>query len=115
MRKQWKATSDEAERARIGERMGEINKQLKELDASIGNYQRNVGNYANSMKDVFGNPRKEIRELREQLAHLTVGSEEYNQVLAQMADLTQKQKHFQDQLKFSSSNLKRCGWWIFST
>lgn len=106
LRKQWKATSDEAERARIGERMGEINKQLKELDASIGNYQRNVGNYANSMKDVFGNPRKEIRELREQLAHLTVGSEEYNQVLAQMADLTQKQKHFQDQLKFSSSNLE---------
>ena len=106
LRKQWKATSDEAERARIGERMGEINKQLKELDASIGNYQRNVGNYANSMTEVFGNPRKEIRELREQLAHLTVGSEEYNQVLAQMADLTQKQKHFQDQLKFSSANLE---------
>lgn len=106
LRKQWKATSDEAERARIGEKMKDINQQLKEMDASIGNYQRNVGNYANSMTNVFGNPRKEIRELREQLAHLTIGSEEYNQVLLRMADLTQQQRHFQDQLKFSSANLE---------
>ena len=106
LRKAWKATSDEAERAKIGEKMNEINTKLKEMDATIGNYQRNVGNYANSMTNVFGNPKKEIRELREQLAHLTVGSEEYNAVLLKMADLTQQQKHFTDQLKFSSANLE---------
>lgn len=106
LRKQWKATSDEAERARIGEKMRDINQQLKDMDASIGNFQRNVGNYTNSMTNVFGNPKKEIRELREQLAHLVVGSEEYNQVLLKMADLTQQQKHFQDQLRFSSANLE---------
>lgn len=106
LRKEWKATADEAERARIGKRMAEINAELKQLDSTVGNFQRNVGDYRNALNDVFGNPRKEIRLLREELAHLTVGSEEYNQVLAKMADLTQKQKHFQDQLKFSSANLE---------
>ena len=106
LRKQWKATSDESERARLGEKMMNINQQLKEMDATIGNFQRNVGNYTNSMTNVFGNPKKEIRALREQLAHLVVGSEEYNQVLLKMADLTQQQKHFQDQLRFSSANLE---------
>ena len=106
LRKEWKATSDEAERNKIGKRMAEINKELKELDASIGNFQRNVGDYRGALEDVFGDPRKEIRMLREELSHLTVGSEEYNQVLLKMADLTQKQKHFQDQLRFSSSNLE---------
>lgn len=105
LRKQWKATSDEAERARIGERMGEINKQLKELDASIGNYQRNVGNYANSMREVFTDPRKEIRELRIELAQLEEGSEEYNRVLMRMAELTTEQRKLTEQLKYSSSDL----------
>lgn len=106
LRKAWKSTADEAERARIGEKMNDINIRLKEMDATVGNFQRNVGNYTNSLTNVFGNPKKEIRELREQLAHLTVGSKEYNDVLLKMADLTQQQKHFTDQLRFSSSNLE---------
>lgn len=48
LRKQWKATSDEAERDSLGKQIKDINDQLKGLDASIGNYQRNVGNYASA-------------------------------------------------------------------
>lgn len=47
LKKQWRATADEMERAQLGEKINAINDQLKEMDASIGNYQRNVGNYAN--------------------------------------------------------------------
>ena len=43
LRKQWKATNDEAERDAIGKQILSINNQLKGMDASIGNYQRNVG------------------------------------------------------------------------
>ena len=70
LKKRWRETADEAERAELGKRIGQINSELKSLDASIGNYQRNVGNYANAMREVFGNPRKEIRALREELANL---------------------------------------------
>lgn len=52
LRKQWKATADEAERADLGQQIADINNQLKDMDASIGNYQRNVGNYASAFDDV---------------------------------------------------------------
>jgi hypothetical protein len=52
LKKQWRATADEAERSNLGEQIADINSQLKEMDASIGNYQRNVGNYASAFDDV---------------------------------------------------------------
>lgn len=53
LKKQWKATADEAERADLGKQILDINNQLKELDASTGNYQRNVGDYANAFEKAF--------------------------------------------------------------
>lgn len=54
LKKQWKATADEAERDQLGKQILDINNQLKELDASTGNYQRNVGDYANAFETAFG-------------------------------------------------------------
>ena len=45
LKKQWRATADEAKRAEIGKQIDEINAKLKDMDATIGNHQRNVGNY----------------------------------------------------------------------
>lgn len=45
LKKQFKATSDEAERMKIAKQISGINDQLKDMDASIGVYSRNVGNY----------------------------------------------------------------------
>ena len=45
LKKQFKATNDEAEREALAKQIVGINDQLKEMDSSIGNYQRNVGNY----------------------------------------------------------------------
>lgn len=53
LRKQWKATNDEAERESLGKQILSINNQLKGLDASIGNWQRNVGDYSNAFVDAF--------------------------------------------------------------
>lgn len=53
LKKQWRATADEAERDAIGKQILEINNQLKDLDASTGNYQRNVGDYKNAVVDAF--------------------------------------------------------------
>lgn len=53
LKKQWKATADETERTELGQKILDINNQLKELDASTGNYQRNVGDYANAFEQAF--------------------------------------------------------------
>lgn len=53
LKKEWRATADEAERAELGQQILDINNQLKDLDASTGNFQRNVGDYANAFEKAF--------------------------------------------------------------
>lgn len=53
LKKQWRATADEAKRAEIGKQIDEINTKLKDMDATIGNHQRNVGNYTDSIVEAF--------------------------------------------------------------
>lgn len=45
LKKEWKATNDEARRSELAQQIAEINTQLKDFDAEVGNFQRNVGNY----------------------------------------------------------------------
>lgn len=45
LKQEWRATSDAAERARLGERINNVNNQLKTMDKSVGVFGRNVGNY----------------------------------------------------------------------
>lgn len=59
----WRATGDEAERAKLGEKILEINTRLKELDASRGNFQRNVGNYSSAFDGLSTSMSQVIREL----------------------------------------------------
>lgn len=53
LKKEWRATADETERADLGKKILEINDKLKDLDASTGNFQRNVGDYKNAFSDAF--------------------------------------------------------------
>lgn len=53
LKKQWRATADEAERTALGEQILQINSKLKEMDASTGTFSRNVGDYTNSMTKAF--------------------------------------------------------------
>lgn len=52
LKKAWRATADEAERADLGSQIAGINQQLKDMDAEIGNYQRNVGDYGKAFDGV---------------------------------------------------------------
>lgn len=52
LKKEWRATADEAQRAALGEQIGDINTKLKEMDATLGNHQRNVGNYESTLENV---------------------------------------------------------------
>lgn len=53
LKKEWKATGDAAERARLGEQINSINDQLKDMDASVGVFSRNVGNYSAAYEEAF--------------------------------------------------------------
>ena len=53
LKKEWKATGDEARRAELGQQILEINNQLKELDQSTGDFHRSVGDYANAFERAF--------------------------------------------------------------
>ena len=54
LKKEWRATNDEAKRNELGKQIEQINTQLKEFDSSIGNHQRNVGNYTESIETALG-------------------------------------------------------------
>lgn len=54
LKTQWRSTSDEAQRANLGQQIKQINDQLKDMDASVGNYSRSVGDYTNSVKKALG-------------------------------------------------------------
>lgn len=53
LKEQWRATTDESERANLGFQINEINNQLKNMDASVGVFSRNVGDYSNKMQEAM--------------------------------------------------------------
>ena len=101
----WREVTDEAERSKIGERIAEINDELKRLDSSIGNNQRNVGNYEAAFKKALMTPQQELKKLKVELANLEEGTEEYNRTFQRMAQLTHDVAEQTEQLKWSSADL----------
>ena len=53
LKKQFKATGDEAERTNLAIKINDINNQLKDMDASVGVFSRNVGNYSAAYEEAF--------------------------------------------------------------
>lgn len=68
LKKQWRATADEAKRAEIGKEIDSINTKLKEMDATIGNHQRNVGNYTDSIVEAYQEIQGEVKKTNGVLA-----------------------------------------------
>lgn len=105
LKKAQKAVTDEASRMRLGDKIREINDELKRIDANNGVYTRNVGNYENAVKKALKTPQQELKALRIQLAQLTEGTAEYNAVFTRMAQLTHDVTEQQEMLKWSSADL----------
>ena len=105
LKKVWREVTSEAERAKIGERIGEINEELKRMDSTIGNNQRKVGSYEDAIKKALMTPQQELKKLKKELAGLEQGTEEYNATFKRMAELTHDITEQQEMLKWSSADL----------
>lgn len=78
---------------------------LKAQDSQVGIYTRNVGNYEQAIVNALKTPQQELRALRQELANLEQGTEEYNAVFARMTQLTHDVTEQQEQLRWASSDL----------
>lgn len=105
LKKVWREVTSEAERAKIGERISEINEELKRMDSTIGNNQRKVGSYEEAFKKALLTPQQELKKLRVELAQMEQGTAEYNATFKRMAELTHDVTEQQEMLKWSSSDL----------
>lgn len=76
LKKQWRATADEAKRNEIGKQIDEINTKLKDMDASIGNHQRNVGNYKGDIIEAFDEMGGEVKTYGERWSEMQKSTEQ---------------------------------------
>ena len=67
LKKEWRATADEAKRNSLGAEIEKINTQLKGLDSTIGNNQRLVGSYAEEFKKALAEQDDATLKTRTQL------------------------------------------------
>lgn len=105
LKKEWKATNDEARRNELGKQINAINTKLKEMDASTGNFQRNVGNYTEGAVDAFKALKDEIKATRNELLQLEEGTEEYNAALQKLGNAQFKLKDMNESAKYATSDL----------
>lgn len=69
--------------------------QIREMNETVGNFHDSVGNYTGALEEYFGPSRQKIRQLREELAKLEVGTEAYN---AKLQELGSVQRAYQDSM-----------------
>lgn len=69
--------------------------QIREMNETVGNFHDSVGNYTGALEEYFGPSRQKIRQLREELAKLEVGTEAYN---AKLQELGTVQRAYQDSM-----------------
>lgn len=53
LKREFRATNDEARRNELGKQIFDINKSLKDYDEKIGQFQRNVGNYKSAIEGMI--------------------------------------------------------------
>ena len=76
LKKQWRATADEAKRNEIGQQIDAINTKLKDMDATIGNHQRNVGNYKGDIIEAFDEMGGEVKTYGERWSEMQKSTEQ---------------------------------------
>lgn len=87
LKKEWRATADEAERADLGGQIDEINTKLKEMDASTGNFQRNVGNYVShweGMPDAVDGVAKSVSKVNDEMVAASAAPKDFGAAMREM-------------------------------
>ena len=104
----WRATTSEVQRAQLGEKINEINEQLKAYDATIGNHQRKVGSYEQALSVLtkeFTSQKQELSALKTALDNLEPGSDAYNEAFTRAAEITHNLQERQQELRMSANDL----------
>ena len=95
-------SKEERENTIIGKQLQAQNKaisdSLKEQESAIGDTRRNVGNYGSSIADL----KKQLKELKNEMAGLDAGSEEYQQASQKAGELGDKIKEVNENVKAST-------------
>ena len=104
----WRSTTSEIQRAQLGEKIKEINDQLKAYDESIGNHQRKVGSYEQAIQALtktYDSQKQELGALKIALDNLEPGTDAYNQAFERAAELTHNLQGRQEMLRMSANDL----------
>ena len=87
----WRSTTSEITRAQLGDKIREINDQLKDYDASIGNHQRKVGSYEEALRALtatYDSQKQELAALKTALDNLEPGTDAYNEAFERATEIT---------------------------
>lgn len=104
-KERWKAAAPDTEEWKLAnEQVKGLKEQINTLNEGIGNYQANVGNYTGALEEYFGPSRQKIRQLREELAKLEVGTEAYNAKLQELGTLQRAYQDSMDDAKRASAD-----------
>ena len=104
----WRSTTSEVQRAQLGEKIREINDQLKAYDESIGNHQRKVGSYEQALQALtktYDSQKQELSALKTALDNLEPGTDAYNKAFDRAAEITHNLQERQEMLKMSANDL----------
>lgn len=104
----WRSTTSEVQRAQLGDKIREINDQLKAYDESIGNHQRKVGSYEQALQALtktYDSQKQELAALKTALDNLEPGTDAYNQAFERAAELTHNLQERQEMLRMSANDL----------
>ena len=104
----WRSTTSEITRAQLGDKIREINDQLKDYDASIGNHQRKVGSYEQALQALtatYDSQKQELAALKTALDNLEPGTDAYNEAFERATEITHNLQERQQQLRMSANDL----------
>ena len=104
----WRSTTSEITRAQLGDKIREINDQLKDYDASIGNHQCKVGSYEEALRALtatYDSQKQELAALKTALDNLEPGTDAYNEAFERATEITHNLQERQQQLRMSANDL----------
>lgn len=105
LKKEWRATNDEARRNELGKEIAEINTQLKELDASTGNFQRNVGDYENQMTNALKTIKEEIAQYKAEVLAAEEGTKEWEEAMNRLATAQFQMREMNEKSRYAVADL----------
>lgn len=108
LKRVWRETTSEVQRNQLGDKIRDINDQLKAYDATIGNHQRTVGAYEQALQTLnkqWDSQKQELAALKTALDNLDPSSQEYIKAFERAAEITHNLQERQEILRMSANDL----------